>query len=167
MLPDLRIFLVMGIPVLLTLGGNALFIRSRKKLLRGLGLFVALSILILLVAVYVSGLNAFFDQTGGGFADLVIILAAIPLALVLPMALYPLLSLRLSPSRAWIIPVVLNLAILVLTHWITQGSLPWAEQVFLGAVLHLALTVLSVALTWVACFWKRKSRTMVEPVSST
>ena len=166
MLPDLRIFLVMGLPVLLTLGGSALFIRSQKKLLKVLGLIVALGILLLLVAVYASGLNAFFDQNGGGFADLVIILAAIPLALVLPMALYPLLSLRLAPSRAWIIPAVLNLAILILTHWITQGSLPLAEQVFLGAFLHLGLTVLSVALTWIACFWKKKQKTLIEPVSS-
>lgn len=167
MLPDLRIFLVMGLPVLLTLGGSALFIRSRIKLLKVLGLIVALGILILLVAVYASGLNAFFDQSGGGFADLVIILAAIPLALVLPMTLYPLLSLRLPRSRAWIIPVILNLAILVLTHWVSQGSQPLADQVFLGAILHLGLTVLSVVLTWIACFWKRKSKTMVESVSST
>lgn len=153
---DLRVFLVIGLPVLLALGGGALSVRARQKRIKIIGLVISMGVFVLMAFLFAVSLYAFVREQGSGFTDLVIVLVAIPLCLALPMALYPLLSLWIRPSLAWIVPAILNISIMVMTHIVTQGARPLTEQVFSGVLLQFGLTILSITATWLACFWKRK-----------
>lgn len=151
---DLRFLLVFGLPVLAALAGGLLFTRAKPRLLRGIGLAAALLALVIPALMYAVGVGTLLADNGGGFADLVVALAALLLSVLVSISLLPPVSILLPPRKAWIVPGALNLLLIVATHLLTQGNRPLGEQTWTGVLSLLGLSFVSLAVAWCAYFWR-------------